>query len=103
MPINIKNMSGVFGKDVFTTKGIFAGRVADMRVNLGKFRINSLVLDVGKASFLSGLIGNKRGVVVPYQYVENVGDVVLIKHISPHSAQMPEVKEEEPASPFSMF
>ena len=104
MPITVKNLSEMLGKDVFTSKGAYAGRVADMRLNMAKFRIDSLMLDVTKGSFLSDLIGKKRGVIVPFQHVDSIGDVVIIKHIS--STSMPEEapKEEQPASPFgSMF
>jgi len=91
MPVSVKNLSEVFGKDVFTNRGAFCGRVVDLRVNLQKFRIQSIVLDVAKGSFLAGVVGNKRGVVVPYTYVDSVGDVVIIKHIT-----TPALHEDEP-------
>jgi sporulation protein YlmC with PRC-barrel domain len=104
MAVNVQNLSDMIGKDVFTVKGVYTGRVSDMHVNLGKFRLNSLVLDVAKNSFLSNMIGNKRGVIVPYQYVESIGDVIIIKHVT---ANMPMPREPETsddnASPFSMF
>jgi len=105
MPVNVKTLSDMIGKDVFTQRGVFAGRISDVHVNLGKFRIHSLALDVGKNSFLSNVIGNKRGVIIPYQYVESVGDVVIIKHVNanmPASVAQPEPAQEN-ASPFSMF
>lgn len=83
MAISVKNMSEVFGKDVFTNKGVFCGRVSDLDVNLSKFRINSLVIETGRGSFLSDMIGGKKGVIIPYTLVVNIGDVVIIKHISP--------------------
>ncbi len=89
MGITVKNVSEMFGKDVFTNKGVYCGRVSDIKVNMQKFRINSIVLDVVKGSFLSGVIGNKRGIIVPYQYVDSVGDVIIIKHI-----QTPQIPEE---------
>jgi sporulation protein YlmC with PRC-barrel domain len=105
MPVNVKTMSDMIGKDVFTTKGVFAGRISDVHLNLGKFRIHSLVLDVGRNSFLSNVIGNKRGVIVPYPYVETVGDVVIIKHVTANTPApvVPEPAQTETASPFSMF
>ncbi len=93
MPVSVKNLSEVFGKDVFTNRGAFCGRVVDLRLNLQKFRLQSIVLDVAKGSFLAGVVGNKRGVVVPYTYVDSVGDVVIIKHIT-----TPALHEEEPKS-----
>ncbi len=83
MAITVKNMSEVFGKDVFTNKGVFCGKVSDVDINLSKFRINSLVVETGRGSFLSDMLGGKRGVIIPYTLIINIGDVVIIKHITP--------------------
>ncbi len=83
MAITVKNMSEVFGKDVFTNKGVFCGRVYDIDINLSKFRINSIIVETGKGSFLSNMIGGRKGVIIPYTLIINVGDVVIIKHITP--------------------
>jgi len=83
MAITVKNISDVFNKDVFTNRGVFCGRVSDIDINLTKFRINSLIVETGKGSFLSDMIGSKKGVIIPYTLVINVGDVVIIKHITP--------------------
>jgi sporulation protein YlmC with PRC-barrel domain len=40
---------------------------------------------------LSSIVGGKRGVIVPYQLVDNIGDVVIIKHIT--TPTMPDEKE----------
>jgi len=97
MPITVKNMSEVFGKDVFTNKGVFCGRVSDLDINLSKFRINSLVVETGRGSFLSGMIGSKKGVIIPYTLIVNIGDVVIIRHITPtiptESETVPETAE----------
>ena len=104
MPISVKNLSEMLGKDVFTSRGAYAGRVADMKVNMAKFRIDALMLDVTRGSFLSDLIGKKRGVIVPFQHVDSIGDVVIIKHISSTSLPEEPPKTEETTSPFgSMF
>lgn len=83
MVVTVKNLSEVFGKDVFTNRGVFCGRVADIEVSLSKFRINAVVVETGRGSFLADMVGGKKGVVVPYQLVTSVGDVVIIKHITP--------------------
>jgi sporulation protein YlmC with PRC-barrel domain len=92
MGVTVKNISEVFGKDVFTDRGIFCGKIADMDISLIKFRVNSLVIETARGSFLADMVGGKRGVIVPYQLVESVGDVVIIKHITP---SMPETSANE--------
>ena len=93
MAITVKNLSDMFGKDVFTNKGVFCGKVADVDVDLGKFRIRALVVEATRGGFLASIVGGKKGVIIPYNLVDNVGDVVIIKHIS--AASMPEEKEPE--------
>jgi sporulation protein YlmC with PRC-barrel domain len=92
MAITVKNLSEVLNRDVFTTKGAYCGRVVDLEINLSKFRLKSLVIEAGRNSFLSNLVGGKKGVIIPYTLVENVGDVVIIKHIT--TPNIPEEKEE---------
>lgn len=94
MAVTVKNISEVFGKDVFTNRGVFCGKVADVEINLVKFRVNSLIIETARGSFLADMVGGKRGVIVPYQLVNSVGDVVIIKHITP-SAPESTVPEEE--------
>lgn len=92
MAVTVKDLSEMFGKDVFTNKGVFCGKVADMDVSLAKFRVRALVIEAAKGTFLANMVGGKKGVIIPYQMVDNVGDVVIIKHIA--TSQMPEEKED---------
>lgn len=96
MAITVKNVSEMFGKDVFTNKGVYCGKVADLLINLSKFRVRSLVIEAARGSFLANMVGSKRGVIIPYTLVDNVGDVVIIKHITTPS--IPEEKEETASS-----
>ncbi|UCG95891.1 MAG: PRC-barrel domain-containing protein [archaeon] len=95
MPINVKNLSEMFGKDVFTTKGTYCGKVGDVKVNLKKFRVRSLVIEAARGSYLSEIVGGKRGVIVPYQMVQSVDDIVIVKHITPPAIKEPEEEAEE--------
>jgi len=95
MVVTVKEFSEMIGKDVFTTKGVYCGKATDIEVDLDKFRMKSVIVDVARGSFLANLVGNKKGVVIPFQMVDNIGDVVIIKHITPMS--MPDV--EEPSMP----
>ncbi len=91
MAINVHSLSGMIEKDVFTNKGAYSGRVSDITLDLERFRIRSLVIDAVKGSFLSKFVGSKKGVVVPYQMIQSIGDVVIIKHVSPVSAEGEEI------------
>lgn len=76
-----RKMSEIIGKDIFTERGSYCGKVADVRFDLAKFRVDAIIIDAAKGSFLAGVVGGKKGVIVPYPMVKAVDDIVLIKHI----------------------
>ncbi len=95
MPINVKNLSEIYGKDVFTNKGVFCGNIEDIKVNFKKFRVKSIVISAAKGSYLSQVVGKKKGVIIPYQMVKSIGDIVIVKHIVPASLKGRKVEEPE--------
>ena len=90
MAITVKNITEMMGKDCFTNKGVFCGKIVDVEIDLDKYRVKSLIVEASRGSFLANIVGGKKGVIIPYRLVDNVGDVVIIKHITPS------VPEEEP-------
>ena len=80
MPISVKDNDDMFGKDVFTGRGFYIGKVSDVEFDLTRLKIRYLVIEATRRSMLGKVYGGKR-VVVPYPVVLAVGDVVLIKHI----------------------
>jgi len=95
MPVSIKDVSEMFAKDVFTNKGFYCGKVNDMEFDLSRYKVRSIVVEAARGSLLGKMVAGKKGVVVPYNMVQSVGDVVIIKHIS--EAAFPEEAPEEPA------
>lgn len=93
MPLMTKSFSDMTRKDVFTHKGVYCGKVIDVGLDLEKFRVKSLVVDAVRGSFLASLVGDKKGVIVPFSMVQSVGDVVIIKHISPAAVETEQVEE----------
>ncbi len=90
MPINVKDVSEVFGKDVFTDKGAYCGKISDLEFDLTKYKIRAVVIEAIKGSYLAQIVGGKRGVIVPFPMVQAVGDVVVIKHITAPTNDMTE-------------
>ena len=82
MPITVKDIADMFGKDVFTGKALYCGKVSDLEFDLARFKIRSIVIEAAKGSFLGKMVGGKKGIIVPYPMVQAIGDVVLIKHIA---------------------
>ncbi|MBN1896773.1 MAG: PRC-barrel domain-containing protein [Candidatus Aenigmarchaeota archaeon] len=86
MAIQVSSISDTYAKDVFTDRGFFCGKVEDVECDLKRFKIRSLVIRAIKGSYLSRMLGDKKGVVIPFPMVHAVGDIILIKHIAPPTA-----------------
>ncbi len=99
MPVNVEKLSEMFSKDVFTDKGRYCGQVKNVKIDLNKFRMGSIVLRAKKGSYLARMLGGKKGIVIPYQFIKAIGDIVIIKHISSEAVkgqQKQEATVEEP-------
>jgi sporulation protein YlmC with PRC-barrel domain len=93
MAIKVSSISETYGKDVFTNKGMFCGKVEDIECDLKRFKVRSLVVRAAKESYISKMLGSKKGVIIPFPMVESIGDVIIIKHISLPVADEEEGKE----------
>ena len=93
MSLNERTMADVQNRDIFTDKGAYCGKVVDVEFDLQRFRVRAMVVDAAKGSFLANIVGGRRGVIVPYQMVKAVGDILIMKHISAAAAD--EVSEDE--------
>lgn len=72
--MQIKRISEVIGKRVFTDSGDFFGEVEE--ANLRENKIDGWRIRVG-GSVLS-LVGGARGVIIPHQFVKSISDVFII-------------------------
>jgi sporulation protein YlmC with PRC-barrel domain len=72
--MQIKRISEVIGKRVFTDSGDFFGEVEE--ANLRENKVDGWRIRVG-GSVLS-LVGGARGVIIPHQFVKSISDVFII-------------------------
>jgi sporulation protein YlmC with PRC-barrel domain len=93
MAIKVSSISETYGKDVFTNKGMFCGKVEDIECDLKRFKVRSLVVRAAKESYIAKMLGSKKGVIIPFPMVDSIGDVIIIKHISLPVADEDEGKE----------
>lgn len=82
MAIKVASVTETFGKDVFTDKGMYCGKIEDFECDLRKFKVRSLVVRAMKGSYLMNMLGSKKGLIVPFPMVQSIGDVIIIKHIT---------------------
>ena len=89
--VTVESFRELVGKDVFTDRGLYCGRVADLDLDIERFRVRGILIDVARGSYLAKFVGAKKGVVVPFHIVQSIGDIVIIKSINIPS----ELKESE--------
>jgi len=82
MAIQVASVSETWMKDVFTDKGLYCGKVEDLECDLKRFKTRALIVKAAKGSYLSEMLGSKKGIIIPYPMVKAVGDIVLIKHFT---------------------
>ncbi len=74
-------VSEVIGKQVYTDKGSFCGKVSDIELDLSRFKVHTILVDAARNSYLANVVGSKRGVKIPYQMIRALDDIVITKHI----------------------
>lgn len=82
MSIQVASISETAGKDVFTDKGMYCGKVEDVECDLNRFKLRSLIIKAVRGSYLSSMLGGKKGLIIPFPMVASIGDIIVIKHIS---------------------
>ncbi len=110
--VQITSVSETWEKDVFTDRGMYCGKVEDVECDLKRFKLRSLIIKAVKGSYISKMLGSRRGLIVPFPMVVAVGDVVIIKHVAaPMEEEMPDqagmgaaaaASRASPAAPMTM-
>lgn len=92
--VQVTSVSGTWEKDVFTDRGMYCGKIEDVECDLKRFKVRSLVVKAVKGSYISQMLGGKRGLIIPFPMVKAIGDVVLIKHVAAPREEEKEEREE---------
>ena len=73
----IDDITSLFDLNVYTDKGVYAGKVADVQIDASERRISMLALSNYNKELFS--IESKT-ILVPYRIVTAAKDIVIIKH-----------------------
>ncbi|MFH1445633.1 MAG: PRC-barrel domain-containing protein [Nanoarchaeota archaeon] len=94
--VKVVSVSDTWQKDVFTTSGLYCGKVEDVECDLRRFKLRALIVKAVKGSYMTDMLGSKKGMIIPFPMVEAIGDVILIKHVTtPMQDEMVEPMESE--------
>jgi sporulation protein YlmC with PRC-barrel domain len=73
----IEDITSLFDLNVYTDKGVYAGKVADVQIDASERRISMLALsNYNKDLFTI----ESKTILVPYRIVTAAKDIVIIKH-----------------------
>lgn len=89
--LKMKKVSEVYDLKVFTDAGDYFGDIEDCIVQGNK--VSGWKIKATKNSFLSGVLGSARGVIVPHQLVKSVGDIFIISKSAVPSGTVDEGEE----------
>ncbi|MFB6141854.1 MAG: PRC-barrel domain-containing protein [Halorientalis sp.] len=76
-----QEITALVGREVYSTNGVFVGEVEDVRLDLDDVEVTGLALHQVNHDLLGDRAQGSRGVIVPYDWVQAVGDVVLVSDL----------------------
>jgi sporulation protein YlmC with PRC-barrel domain len=76
-----QEITALVGREVYTKNGVLVGEIEDLRLDLEAEEVNGLALHQLNRELFGPETASSRGVIVPYRWVQAVGDVVIVNDI----------------------
>ena len=76
-----QEITSLVGREVYTNTGVFIGQVEDLRLDMDAEEVTGLALHELNSELFDAEVTSARGVIVPYRWVQAVGDVVIVNDI----------------------
>jgi len=76
-----QEITALVGREVYSTNGVFVGEVEDVRLDLDNVSVTGLALHQVNRDLFGERARGSRGVILPYDWVQAVGDVVLVSDL----------------------
>ncbi|MDS0221399.1 PRC-barrel domain-containing protein [Haloarcula sp. S1AR25-5A] len=93
-----QEITALVGREVYSKNGVFVGEVEDLRLELDRKEVTGLALHQLNTELFDADVNAARGVIIPYRWVQAVGDVVIVSDIVERLRQ-PEAGDEEEEVP----
>ncbi len=93
-----QEITALVGREVYTKNGVFLGEVEDLRLNLDTQNVTGLALHELNRELFAQEAQSARGVIVPYRWVQSVGDVVIVNDIAERIQRSKEQDEDKEAT-----
>jgi len=92
-----QEITSLVGREVYTSNGVFLGEVEDLRLELDRQQVTGLALHQLNRELFATEAASARGVIVPYRWVQSVGDVIIVSDIVEHIQRQKEADDETEA------
>ena len=76
-----QEITTLVGREVYTKNGVFVGEVEDLRLDLDVQQVTGLALHQLNDELFGPDVDGARGVILPYRWVQAVGDIVIINDV----------------------
>ncbi|WP_262177975.1 PRC-barrel domain-containing protein [Haloarcula laminariae] len=90
-----QEITTLVGREVYSKNGVFVGEVEDIRLDLDRQTVTGLALHQLNTELFDAETGSARGAIIPYRWVQAVGDVVIVNEIVERLHQADEETDEE--------
>ena len=85
------------GREVYSNNGVFVGEVEDLRLDLDTESVTGIALHQLNYELFDQDVQASRGIIVPYRWVQAVGDIVIVNDIVERLQRQNEEDEEAAA------
>jgi len=93
-----QEITTLVGREVYTKNGVFVGEVEDLRLDLDVEQVTGLALHQLNGELFGPEVHSSRGVILPYRWVQAVGDIVIVNDVIERVQQEEEDDEQEVAA-----
>lgn len=93
-----QEITTLVGREVYSNNGVFVGEVEDIRLDLDREAVTGLALHQLNGELFDAEVRSSRGVILPYRWVQAVGDIVIVNDIVERLKQADAEDEEEVAA-----
>ncbi|MFB6128779.1 MAG: PRC-barrel domain-containing protein [Halorhabdus sp.] len=76
-----QEITSLVGREVYSSNGVYVGEVEDLRLDLDAEAVTGLALHQLNTELFDAETASARGAIVPYRWVQAVGDIVIINDI----------------------
>ena len=90
-----QEITTLVGREVYSKNGVFVGEIEDIRLDLDRQTVTGLALHQLNTELFDAEARTARGVIIPYRWVQAVGDVVIVNDIVERLRQPDEETDEE--------